>query len=207
MNIFLFWILTGILAYLLGSIPSAVWIGQRFYGIDIRERGSKNAGATNVLRVLGKKPALLVFVIDVLKSVIPVYFLPFLSVYLQGSEMYVTYQLFLGVMVVIGHIFPVFAQFRGGKGVATLLGVTLGIVPLATSICFLFFVMILLMSKTVSLSSLCTALFFCFYIFFISGTYLISLQLFAIMATILLFITHRKNITRLIHKEEPKIKF
>lgn len=196
-----------IVAYLIGSIPTAVWVGKYFYNTDIRDHGSKNAGATNVLRVLGRKPAIFVFTVDVLKGFIPVYFFPILLNEIPETETYILWQIAIGAWVVIGHIFPIFAQFKGGKGVATLLGITIGIVPLAALICFLFFLLILLSTRIVSLSSILTAFFFCFYIFFIAVTTLVALQIFAVFATILLLFTHRKNIKRIINKEEPKIKF
>ena len=196
-----------IFAYLLGSIPTAVWVGKYFYDTDIRDHGSKNAGATNVLRILGPKPAIFVFSFDVLKGFIPVYFLSFFLHEIPETETYILWQISIGALVVIGHIFPVFAQFKGGKGVATLLGITIGIAPLAAFVCFLFFLIILFSTKIVSLSSILTAFFFCFYIFLIALSPLIALKVFAVISTILLLFTHRKNIKRIINKEEPKIKF
>ena len=121
-------------AYLLGSIPSAVWIGKKFYGIDIREHGSKNAGTTNTLRVLGRKAALPVFLIDWLKGLIAVrltslmnYNDAFIPESPQTEDWIMTLRIIATAFVVIGHIFPIFAGFKGGKGVATLLGAGTGI--------------------------------------------------------------------------------
>lgn len=116
-------------AYLLGSIPTAVWWGRKYYGIDVREFGSGNAGATNTFRVLGKKAGIPVLIIDILKGTSAV-MLAWLSPYTFESDPYVNVQLALGVAAVVGHVFPVFAGFRGGKGVATILGVIICITPL-----------------------------------------------------------------------------
>src|SRR3954471_9295792 len=107
-----------ILAYLFGSIPTAVWLGQAFYGIDVREYGSGNAGATNTFRVLGKKAGIPVLIIDILKGFAAVSIAGY-SAYTPHTASYVNYQLVLGVAALIGHIFPIFAAFRGGKGIAT----------------------------------------------------------------------------------------
>ena len=110
-------ILLVIVAYLLGSIPSAVWIGKRFYGIDVREHGSHNAGATNTLRTLGRRAALPVFAIDILKGFTAV-MLSHLSGYAPGSDAMFNFKIMLVAAAVVGHIFPIFAGFKGGKGVA-----------------------------------------------------------------------------------------
>ena len=126
-----------IVAYLLGSIPSAVWIGKKYYGIDIREHGSKNAGTTNMLRVLGKRAAAPVFIID--------YFKGFIAVILTSLMRYddnvspdwiINLRIIATVFVVLGHIFPIFAGFKGGKGVATLLGAGTGIYAPILLLCF-----------------------------------------------------------------------
>ncbi|MBL7713753.1 MAG: glycerol-3-phosphate acyltransferase, partial [Chitinophagaceae bacterium] len=122
-------ILLVLFAYLLGSIPSAVWVSKRFYGIDIREHGSGNAGATNTFRVLGKNAGVIVMIADMLKGFIAVK-LSILSTYTWTSEPFVNLQVILGIAAVLGHIFPVWAGFRGGKGIATLFGMILGIQPL-----------------------------------------------------------------------------
>ena len=119
-----------IVAYLLGSIPSAVWIGKKYYGIDIREHGSKNAGTTNMLRVLGKRAALPVFVIDYFKGFGGVMLTALLRYDGGVSDAWlINMRIIATVAVVLGHIFPIFAGFRGGKGVATLLGAATAIYP------------------------------------------------------------------------------
>src|ERR1700741_2137551 len=109
-----------IAAYLFGSIPTAVWIGRAFYGIDVREFGSGNAGATNVFRVLGKKAGIPVLLLDVVKGILAVALAHF-SDFTSHTTPLINYQIAIGIAAVIGHIFPLFGGFRGGKGVATLL--------------------------------------------------------------------------------------
>ena len=119
-----------IIAYLLGSIPSAVWIGQRYYGIDIREHGSKNAGTTNMLRVLGRRAALPVFAIDFIKGFVAVTIISLLKYDSNiTAAMLINLKIAATAAVVLGHIFPLFANFKGGKGVATLVGAVTGIHP------------------------------------------------------------------------------
>ena len=126
-----------IVAYLLGSIPSAVWIGKKYYGIDIREHGSKNAGTTNMLRVLGKRAAIPVFIIDFFKGFVAVtlmFLMRFDPEINQAWE--INLRIIATIAVVLGHIFPIFADFKGGKGVATLLGAGTGIYPPLVLLCF-----------------------------------------------------------------------
>src|ERR1700761_351473 len=119
-----------ILAYLCGSIPTAVWIGQAFFNIDVREYGSGNAGATNTFRVLGKKAGIPVMLIDILKGWTATNLAFMIGVSTTGayhSVPFTNYQLALGIAAVMGHLFPVFAGFRGGKGIATLFGMVLAV--------------------------------------------------------------------------------
>src|ERR1700691_3440741 len=119
-----------ILAYLCGSIPTAVWIGEAFFGVDVREYGSGNAGATNTFRVLGKKAGIPVMLIDILKGWTTTNLAYFIGVSTTGaynSIAFTNYELALGIAAVMGHLFPIFAGFRGGKGIATLFGMVLAI--------------------------------------------------------------------------------
>ena len=203
------YILCGILcvaAYLIGSIPTSVWIGKGFYGIDVREHGSGNAGTTNTIRVLGTKPGLIVFAIDLLKGFLAVCMAHFSS-YECGTEPFVNLQLLLGVFAVLGHIFPIYAHFKGGKGVATLLGIAVALSPLAALACFVVFVIVLLISKYVSLGSMLGGLTFPIMIIFVLKIHIVSLMVFAVAEAVLLIITHKKNIVRLIHHEENKFSF
>lgn len=200
-------VLTTIGAYLLGSIPSAVWIGKRIFNVDVREHGSGNAGATNTFRVLGKKAGIVVFSIDLLKAFIATNLILFFS-YSPESNAYVNLQLLFGVAAVVGHIFPIFASFKGGKGVACLLGVTLAIAPIPALIAFGIFTIVLVLFHYVSLGSLCAGISFPIIVFSeIIKPYQISLQIFSLAVAVLLIITHRKNIRRLINHEESKIFF
>ena len=124
------------LAYLMGSIPTSVWVGKIFYGVDVREHGSGNAGATNTIRVLGLLPGIVVFIVDVLKGYLAVRLLYLTDFYIPKTGMFINFQLILGIAAMIGHIFPIFAQFRGGKGVAVLSGVVFALHPYATLIVF-----------------------------------------------------------------------
>ena len=195
-----------LIAYLLGSLPSAVWIGKLTKGIDVREHGSKNAGATNTMRVLGVKIGIPVLLIDVFKGFAAVK-LALLSAVV--TESFALLQLTLGVFAVLGHVFPVFAGFRGGKGVATIVGVLLALHWQATLIAIAVFLVSLFISKYVSLSSLMMGLSFPVSVIFCFKQHdtSVSMKIFSVIACILLFITHRKNISRLLKGKENKATF
>lgn len=200
-------ILSLIFAYLLGSVPSAVWIGQALYGIDVREYGSGNAGATNTFRVLGKKAGIPVLLLDVFKGWAAVYLPYLLSDYNPGSEQFIGFQLSLAITALVGHIFPVYVGFRGGKGVATTLGIIIAVNPYAALICIGIFVTLLIITKIVSLSSLITGLAYPAIIMLVFRSNSPSLNIFSLAVTTLVFVTHQKNIERLIKGEESKVKF
>lgn len=199
-------ILLLVVAYLLGSIPTAVWVGKYFYNIDVREHGSGNAGATNVFRVLGKKAGIPVLIIDVLKGLFATLLASYAPLANNSFEL-INFQLCLGAVALIGHIFPVFASFRGGKGIATLLGIIIAIVPSAAMLAILVFILVLVSSKIVSLSSMIAAIAFPIIIIFIQKTNEMSLITFSLLISIIVIITHRKNIVRILKKEEGKISF
>lgn len=196
-----------VVAYLLGSIPSAVMIGKRYYGIDIREHGSKNAGSTNVLRVLGKRAALPVFVLDFLKG--------FVAVSLIGIIKYdpaITEEWLINIRIVavfaavIGHILPIFAGFKGGKGVATLVGSITGIYPPIMVYCLGVWFITLLFTHYVSVSSMIGGI--CFPIFTLlspTAQQSIPFVVFSCIVALLLIYTHRQNIERLRQGTESKI--
>lgn len=206
MQILLF-IFLGILAYLIGSIPTALWYGKYFFGIDVREHGSKNAGATNTFRVLGKRAGLVVFLIDVLKG----WLATSLAIFLFHKDWIWDYELaefkiLYGVLAVLGHIYPVFAGFKGGKGVATSLGLGLCMYPEVAIICLGIFMVILYFTHYVSLSSIMATLAFPLLMFthwFTPDDVL--LIVFGFAAFLLVLYTHRKNIVRLINGNENKI--
>ena len=193
-----------ILAYLIGSIPTAVWLGKHFYNVDVREFGSGNAGATNTFRVLGKKAGIPVLIIDILKGSLAVALAYFSSLTTHSND-FINLQLGLGVAALLGHIFPVFAGFRGGKGVATILGIVICILPLASVLSLTVFLTVLFSSKIVSLSSMLAGIAFpIILIVGLSNTNPI-LTGFSITVAVLLIITHRKNIVRLLNKQESKV--
>lgn len=194
------------LAYLLGSIPSAVWIGRYFYGIDVREYGSGNAGFTNTVRTIGWKAGIPVFIIDGFKGWFAVKLAAVFAFHVPGTNDFINYQLVLGIAAVLGHIFPIYVGFKGGKGVATLLGIILAVDPIPTLICLGIFVVTFIITRYVSLSSLIAGLSYPILMIYIFHTTMPSLIFFSMLITILLFLTHQKNIERLIRKEESRAK-
>jgi glycerol-3-phosphate acyltransferase PlsY len=195
-----------IIAYLLGSIPSAVWVSKWVYGIDIREHGSGNAGATNTFRILGTKAGSGVMIADMMKGFIAVK-LSIFSSYAWTSEPFVNLQIFLGLAAVLGHIFPIWAEFRGGKGIATLFGMILSIHPIVAVSLVLVFLMMLMLTRYVSLSSIAASIAFPVLILFIFNAQAqeLSYRLFAIATAFLVVLTHHKNISRLISGNESKV--
>ncbi|MDI1355275.1 MAG: glycerol-3-phosphate 1-O-acyltransferase PlsY [bacterium] len=193
------------IAYLLGSIPTSVWIGRYFYNIDVREFGSGNAGATNTFRVLGKAAGIPVLTIDISKGALAVA-LAYLSGFAVGSDEFINLQLGLGVAALVGHIFPVFAGFRGGKGVATILGIVVCIVPIPCIYALLIFLVVLFISRIVSLSSMLAGIAFPIILNLVFGNTNPILTAFSVIVALLLIITHRRNIQRLLKKEEKKIR-
>lgn len=197
-----------ILAYLFGSIPTAVWFGQAFYRVDVREYGSGNAGATNTFRVLGSKAGAIVMFVDILKgwtaTNLPYLLDPSIVGY-PNAPQFINFQLALGVIAVLGHLFPIFAGFRGGKGVATLFGMVLAIHLEAALCCVTVFIIILLITHYVSLSSIMAGFTFPFSIAFIFQTSVASVLLYGIAICALILVTHQKNIERLLKGHESKI--
>jgi glycerol-3-phosphate acyltransferase PlsY len=202
-------IITLIGAYLLGSIPSAVWIGQIFYKIDVREYGSGNAGATNTFRVLGYKAGIPVLMIDIFKGwasiKLLVVVLERFNFVMPGSVEYVNIQLGSGIACLMGHIFPIYAGFRGGKGVATLLGIMLAIHPSAAEVCIAIFVVSLLISGYVSLSSMIAGVSFPFVLIYGFNNNHLLFNLFSMLIATLVLVTHQKNIERLFRGAEPRL--
>ena len=191
-------------AYLFGSIPTAVWWGRKYYGIDVREFGSGNAGATNTFRVLGKKAGIPVLIIDILKGTAAV-MLSNLSPYTFESDPFINVQLTLGVAAIVGHVFPVFAGFRGGKGVATILGIIICITPLTSAMVAVVFLSVLMLTRYVSLSSMIGGISFPFLLHFALKNQNEPLMIYSILLAVLLVITHRQNIGRLLKKQESKV--
>jgi glycerol-3-phosphate acyltransferase PlsY len=198
-------VLISLTAYLLGSIPTAVWIGKWKYGLDVREHGSRNAGATNTFRVLGRKPGIVVLSIDILKGVLAV-FLPALLI-VSTDESYIKLQIACAVLAVLGHLFPLFAEFKGGKGVATSLGVVIGIAPLAAAIALGIFLFVFLSTRFVSLGAITAAALFPLIVRFLLKSDSVWLLSFSILVSSMVIVAHRKNIKRLLNGEENKMNF
>lgn len=193
------------LAYILGSIPTAVWIGKKFHNIDIREHGSGNAGTTNTIRVLGWKNGIPVLLIDLgkgwLATMLPVFF----RLAEPGSSAVINLQIIAGIIAIFGHIFPLFAGFRGGKGVATAFGVLLALQPLLTVSCFAVFLTVLLLTGIVSVSSMSAGLAFPIILLLAFDSPSTIFKFFSVFVSIALIITHRKNIGRLFRGEEARL--
>ncbi|MDY0315374.1 MAG: glycerol-3-phosphate 1-O-acyltransferase PlsY [Bacteroidales bacterium] len=200
-------ILFSILSYLIGSFSSAVWFGRWFWNTDVRNFGSKNAGATNTFRVLGAKAGIIVFITDVLKSFSAIQLIHFVPEISKNSELYFQIMILFGGLAIIGHIFPIFSQFKGGKGVASMLGFIIAIHPLAAAITFGVFLIVFLISRIVSVSSLSAALLFPLIIYILEKGDSLTLSIFSIIATCLILITHKKNIKRLLKGEEKPLNF
>ncbi|MFN3403875.1 MAG: glycerol-3-phosphate 1-O-acyltransferase PlsY [Cytophagaceae bacterium] len=197
-----------LVAYLLGSLPTAVWYGKAFHGLDVRDYGSGNAGATNTFRVLGKRAGIIVMLVDILKgwtATNAAYFLAYFNA--VSPENVVIFKLVFGIVAVAGHIFPVFERFKGGKGVATLLGMVLAIHIKAALVCILVFLVVFLLFKYVSLGSLISALTFPLILLspkFSPESPIVLVFAFGMCAIV--FFTHQKNIIRLLNGEENKAK-
>ncbi|MDY6800907.1 MAG: glycerol-3-phosphate 1-O-acyltransferase PlsY [Bacteroidota bacterium] len=200
-------ILIIILAYLLGSIPTSIWISRSFFNIDIRDYGSGNAGATNTFRVLGTKAGIVVFIVDILKGFLAVNLIYLTDYYIPDSGDYINIQLLLGIAAMLGHIFPIYAGFRGGKGVATLFGVICAISFYPTLIMAGIFVLTLVITRYVSLSSMVSGLSFPILIIVVFKETTSSLVIFSLIIAVLMLFTHQKNIERLLNKEEKKADF
>ncbi len=196
-----------IIAYLMGSVPTAVWFGKFMYGIDVRQHGSGNPGATNTFRVLGKKAGIIVMLGDIIKGLLATSLATLLvDLHFIPTQNLVTFKLIFGVAAVLGHIFSVFLNFKGGKGVATLLGMMIAIHYEVALLSIAIFVVSLLISKYVSLSSMLGALAFpCFLVFvprFQTSEPL--LIIFGFFLFIVIVWTHNKNVRRIIEGDENK---
>ncbi|WP_020605178.1 glycerol-3-phosphate 1-O-acyltransferase PlsY [Spirosoma spitsbergense] len=206
MNVLLISI-TIVVAYLLGSIPTAVWYGQGFFNLDIRKYGSGNAGATNTFRVLGKRAGTIVMLVDVLKGYTAAILATLLwHVNIISETEILTFKIIFGLVAVIGHLYPVFANFKGGKGVATLLGMMLATHPEMAAVCIGVFLLVVIASQYVSLGSIIAALAFPVLLLLrIFGQQESPLLIvFGFVVFLLVVLTHQKNIARLLRGEESR---
>jgi len=204
----IYYLLTEVLlAYLIGSIPTAVWVGKLFYKVDVREYGSGNAGATNVIRVLGYKAGIPVMLFDIFKGWFAVQLVRIFPHSSLTPDAMTYVMIALAVAVFLGHVFPLFARFRGGKGVGTLAGVGIALYPCALLVVLGIFIVVLAITRYVSLSSLTGSLAFPFIVIFLFGESNPGLIILSILVAVLIPVTHRKNILRLIKGEENKFIF
>ncbi len=193
-----------ILAYLIGSIPTAVWVSKSRFNIDIRDYGSGNAGATNSFRILGARWGTFVMIFDMLKGLLAVKLAYLVPYYLENDFARTNFQIGLGLAAVLGHIFPIWADFRGGKGVATLFGLILGISPWTALGCVGVFLLVLFLTRFVSLSSILASLAFPIFILVVFNVDNDTYRIFAVAVALLVILTHQKNITRLLKGSESK---
>ena len=196
----MFWYIFIILVgYLIGSINLSILLSRK-KGKDIREQGSGNAGATNTLRTMGKKTAAIVLLFDILKGVVVVLLAKLMSGLAQDPNLFIQ---LAAIAVIVGHNFPIYYGFKGGKGVATSLGVITVINPLSAVICLLFAIVLMVITKMVSLSVMLAAVLFPILIIFFAPNYFI----FALVIVLLLIYRHRANIKRIVSGNENKISF
>jgi glycerol-3-phosphate acyltransferase PlsY len=198
-------ILLLILAYLIGSIPTSVWVSKSLFGFDIREYGSGNAGATNAYRLLGPKWGTFVMIADMLKAIVAVKLAYFLHDSFEYELYLINMQVGLGLAAVLGHIYPIWAKFKGGKGVATLFGMVLGIQPNVALCCVGVFILVLFLTRWVSLSSILAGIAFPIFILAIFNEPEHVYRAFAIIVGVLILFTHQKNIIRIIRGSESKV--
>jgi glycerol-3-phosphate acyltransferase PlsY len=193
-----------VIAYLIGSIPTAVWVSKFFFGIDIREYGSGNAGATNTFRVLGTAWGTFVMAVDILKGVLACFLYLLLPYYLTNEMDRTNLMVGLGLAAVLGHIFPIWANFKGGKGVATVFGMVLAIQPMVALYVVGVFLIVLYLTRFVSLSSILASLALPVLILVVFNEPEVLYRVFAIAVALLVILTHQKNIGRLINGNESK---
>ena len=196
-----------VIAYLIGSIPTSVWVSKYFFGVDIRDYGSGNAGATNTFRVLGSRWGTFVMAVDVLKGVAATSLYVLLAYYNHTANEWdrTNFMVGLGLAAVLGHIFPIWADFRGGKGVATLFGMVLAIQPLVAVCCVGVFLFVLYLTRFISLSSILASIAFAVFILVIFNEKEPLYRAFAIAVALLVLLTHQKNISRLLRGSESKV--
>ena len=194
-----------LLAYIIGSIPTSVWVSKYFFGVDIRDYGSGNAGATNTFRVLGSRWGTFVMVVDVLKGLVATSLFLLIPYYMHDEWDRTNLMIGLGLAAVVGHIFPIFADFKGGKGVATLLGMVIAIQPLVAVCCVGVFLLVLYLTRFVSLSSILAGISFAVFILFIFNERETLYRIFAVAVALMVMLTHQKNINRIFKGTESKV--
>ena len=204
------YIIVAIVAYLLGSISFSVIVSKKLAGFDVREKGSGNAGATNVLRSVGTKGAILTLLGDALKGVVAILFAILVGAIAKNSDKALLVQI-AGILVVIGHTFPIFFEFKGGKGVATALGVLLMTNWKIGLICLVFALVIMALTRIVSAGSVVAAVLFPVLVLFMHTNYTISegssYFVYSIILAVIVLFNHRSNIKRILSGTENKLSF
>lgn len=200
------YIVVAIIAYCLGSISFSVIFSRKFAGFDVREKGSKNAGSTNVLRTVGKKAAAITLICDILKGVVAVLIALITSKIFSEINANIIMQL-AGFMAVLGHTFPIFFEFRGGKGVATALGAILMNNWQIGLICLVFAIVLMALTKMVSVGSITAAILYPILVIFLSDKFDIFAAVFSILLAVLVVFNHRSNIKRILEGKENKLSF
>ena len=206
------YIIVAIIAYLIGSVSFSVIISKKMAGFDVREKGSGNAGSTNVLRTVGKKAAAITLICDVLKGVVSILLALLAGVIIKDLDKALLVQL-AGVFVIIGHTFPIFFKFKGGKGIATSLGVLLMINWQIGLICLVFALLLMALTRMVSVGSIAAAVLFPVLVLFINQNYIVaessnwSYLIFSVIIALLVFFNHRANLKRIVNGTENKLSF
>jgi glycerol-3-phosphate acyltransferase PlsY len=194
-----------IIAYFIGSIPTALIVSRSFFGVDIRDYGSGNMGATNTFRVLGSQYGTIVMIIDIIKGVAAVCLFYFLPSYLHDEWARTNLMVGLGLSSVLGHVFHIYAHFRGGKGVATLFGMMLAIQPVIAASCVGVFLLVLFFTRYVSLSSILAGLFLPICVLWIWNDDVTIYRIFAVLVAAMIILTHQKNIVKILRGNESRI--
>ena len=193
------------IAYLIGSIPTALIISRKFFGIDIREYGSGNMGATNTFRIMGSKYGTIVMCIDILKGMAAVALYIFIPLYVHSEWDRTNFMVALGLAAVLGHIFPIFADFKGGKGVATLFGMILAVQPVIAASCVGVFLLVLFLTRYVSLSSILAGIMLPICVLWIWNDDVAVYRIFAVLVSLMILFTHQKNIIKLLRGNESRV--
>ena len=205
------YIIVAVIAYLIGSINFSIIISKKLAGFDVREKGSGNAGSTNVLRTVGKGAAILKLIVDILKVVVAILIALLAGKLVQGLDNSLLVQL-AGIFVIVGHTFPVFFGFKGGKGVATSLGVLLMTNWQIGLICLVFALVLMALTRMVSVGSIAAAILFPVLVAFIDQNFIVSAShwnyfIYSILVALLVIFNHRSNLKRIFTGTENKISF
>ncbi|MFO7669981.1 MAG: glycerol-3-phosphate 1-O-acyltransferase PlsY [Bacteroidales bacterium] len=198
-------VFTVCLAYLLGSLPWSVWLGRVIKGIDLREHGSGNAGATNAFRVLGKPIGIVVLILDMGKGYAAVSLSFLQDEFEPGTESWMIFRIGLGLVSILGHVFPVFAGFRGGKGVAAMAGIGMAIHPFSALASMGVYLIVFLLSRISALGSLVAVLTYPVWIIWVFRSEFLSVRIFSLFVVVLVLVTHRSNILRMIQGKEKSL--